>query len=54
VALSNCGLIKAQALRRRSEEALLNYVGSIDNVKGGIDIACRIAEDAERRKLNGP
>jgi hypothetical protein len=47
-ALSKHGLIKADALRRRSEEALKNYVGDLDNLKGAIEMACRIVEDSDK------
>ncbi len=50
-ALSNRGLIKSEALRRRSEEALQNYVGNLDTLRGGIDLACRIVRDNERRTV---
>jgi hypothetical protein len=43
------GLIKSAALRRRSEQAMENYVGNLDTLKGAIDLACRIVEDAEQR-----
>jgi hypothetical protein len=46
-ALSKHGLIQAKALRLRSEEALKNYVGKLDNLKGAIEMACRIVEDSE-------
>jgi hypothetical protein len=48
-ALAKLGLIKSAALRRRSQQALENYVGNLDNLKGSIELACRIAEDAEQR-----
>jgi hypothetical protein len=48
-ALGKRGLIKSQALRRRSEEALKNYVGNLDGLKGAIDVACRIVRDIEQR-----
>ncbi len=47
--LSKHGLIKSAALRRRSEQAMENYVGNLDTLKGAIDLACRIVEDAEQR-----
>jgi hypothetical protein len=47
-ALSKHGLIKADALRQRSEEALKNYVGDLDNLKGAIEMACRIVEDSDK------
>jgi len=48
VALAKHGLIKSVAMRRRSEEALGNYVGNLDSLKGAIDLAIRMVEDAER------
>jgi hypothetical protein len=47
--LGRHGLIKSAALRRRSEQAMENYVGDLDTVKGRVDLACRIVEDAEQR-----
>jgi uncharacterized nucleotidyltransferase DUF6036 len=47
-ALAKHGLIKSAALRRRSQQAMENYVGNLDNLKGAIDLACRIVEDAEQ------
>jgi hypothetical protein len=47
--LGRHGLINSAALRRRSEQAMENYVGDLDTVKGRIDLACRIVEDAEQR-----
>jgi hypothetical protein len=49
-ALARHGLIKSAALRRRSEQAVGNYVGNLDTLKGSIDLACRIVEVAERRR----
>jgi hypothetical protein len=46
--LGKHGLIKSAALRRRSEQALKNYVGNLDTLKGAIDLACRIVADAEQ------
>ena len=48
-ALAKHGLIKSAALRRRSQQAMENYVGNLDTLKGSIDLACRIVEDAEQR-----
>lgn len=42
--------IGSAALRRRAEEALAGYVGSVDRVRGSIELACRIAADAESRR----
>jgi hypothetical protein len=43
-------LIRSEELRRRSQEALACYVGSIDRVRGSIGLACRIVEDVEGRQ----
>lgn len=47
--LAKHGLIKSAALRRRFEQAIKNYVGNLDAIKGAINLACRIVEDAEQR-----
>ncbi len=48
-ALAKFGLIKAAALRRRAQQAVENYVGNLDTLKGSIELAARIVEDAEQR-----
>jgi hypothetical protein len=48
-ALAKHGLIKSAALRRRSLEAMKNFVGSLDTLKSTIEFAYRIVEDAEHR-----
>ena len=45
-------LIRAAALRRRAEEAVVCYVGSIDRIRGSIESACRIVADVEGRRRN--
>lgn len=45
-ALARAGLVKADALRRRAEEALGAYVGDLARVRTSIDIACRIVAEA--------
>src|ERR1700678_3720644 len=47
--LGKHGLITSAALRRRTEQAMENFVGNLDTLKGTIDLACRIVEDAEHR-----
>lgn len=42
--------VGSAALRQRAEEALVGYVGSVDRVRGSIELACRIAEDVESRR----
>lgn len=49
-ALATQGLIKAVALRRRAQQAVENYAGNLDTLKGSIELAVRIAEDAEQRR----
>jgi len=49
--LGKHGLIKSAALRRRSEEAMANYVGNLDTLRGAIGLACRILENAEQRNF---
>jgi hypothetical protein len=44
--------IGSAGLRQRAQEALAGYVGSIDRVRGSIDLACRIVEDMESRRGN--
>ena len=46
--LGKHGLIKSAALRRRSEQAVKNYVGNLDTIHGAITLACRIVADAEQ------
>jgi hypothetical protein len=41
--------ISSAALRLRAQEALAGYVGSIERVRGSIELACRIIEDFEGR-----
>ena len=48
-ALGRHGLIKSAALRRRALQAMENYVGNLETLKGSIELACRIVEDAEPR-----
>jgi hypothetical protein len=50
--LARYQLVGSAALRRRAEEALVCYVGSIDRVRGSIEAACRIVEDVEGRREN--
>ena len=49
IALAKHGLIQSAALRRRSQQAMDNYVGNTETLRGGIDIACRLVEDIEQR-----
>ena len=44
--------ISSVALRLRAREALAGYVGSVDRVRGSIELACRIVEDMEGRRGN--
>lgn len=47
--LARLGLIDAESLRKRAEEALPGYVGNVARVRTSIDIACRLV-DKERSK----
>jgi hypothetical protein len=40
VTLGRHGLIRSAALRRRSEEAMENYVGNLDTLKDSLNVAC--------------
>lgn len=51
--LARYQLIGSAALRRRADEALVCYVGSVDRVRGSIESACRIVEDVEGRQIEG-
>lgn len=44
------GLVDPVEFRKRSEEAMAGYVGDLAKLRNSIDIACRIAEDAARRR----
>ena len=45
--LATRGLISAEALRRRAQEAASAYVGNQDMLKNSIMLACRLVEDVE-------
>lgn len=42
VALAKAGLIDADSLRRRAEEALPGYVGHVQRLRSSLDVACRM------------
>jgi hypothetical protein len=44
------GLVDPAELRKRSEEAMAGYIGDLTWLRNSIEIACRIAEDAARRR----
>jgi hypothetical protein len=48
--LARTGRIDAKSLRRRAEEALGGYVGDLASARTSIDLACRIVEEAARRR----
>lgn len=48
-ALARHGLIRSGPLRRRANEAIARFVGNVDTLRTSIDLACRLAEDVERR-----
>jgi len=51
-ALARAGLINADALRRRAEAALPDYVGNMDRVRNSIDLASRLVS-AEKSNDEG-
>ncbi len=40
--------VHAAPLRLRAQEALAGYVGSVDRIRGSIEVACRILEGYRR------
>jgi hypothetical protein len=44
------GLVAPARLRKRADEAASSYVGDLGRLATSIEIACRIAQDAARRK----
>jgi len=48
--LARTGRIDAKSLRRRAEEALGAYVGDLASARTSIELACRIVEEAARRR----
>lgn len=44
------GLVDPAELRKRSEEAMAGYIGDLTRLRNSIEIACRIAKDAARRR----
>lgn len=46
LALAHHGLIDAEHLRQRGEEALIAYVGDTGRVQTSIDVACRLIASA--------
>jgi hypothetical protein len=46
--LARDGLISANALRKRAEEALLDYVGNPESIRTSLDLACRDIEALDR------
>lgn len=40
-------LIDAASLRSRAEEALAGYIGNLRHIRGSIDAACQIVENAQ-------
>jgi hypothetical protein len=49
-ALARAGLLSSADLRKRAEDALAGYIGRAGGVRTSIDLACRLIEDASRRK----
>jgi len=48
--LARKGLVSSASVRKRAEEALLNYVGDVTPVRTSIDIACRLIENQAQRR----
>jgi hypothetical protein len=48
-ALARRGLVHADSLRKRAEEAISGFVGDTVRVRGNIESACRIVADMESR-----
>jgi hypothetical protein len=46
LALARCGLIGADAVRRRAMEALGGYVGSVDRIRNSIELAAELIRTA--------
>jgi len=53
VELAKLGLLSAEALRHRANEALPDYVGNLAPVRTSIDLASRAIEDAAPRRRPG-
>jgi hypothetical protein len=47
-ALARAGLLSAEDLRERAEDALAGYIGRVSDVRISIDLACRLIEEARR------
>jgi hypothetical protein len=48
--LARRGMVDSRQLRKRADEAAAGYVGDLQRLQHSIAIACRIAEDAARRR----
>jgi len=48
--LARCGLLDAELLKSRAEEAVHGYVGDTSRVRGSIELAYRIVKDAAARR----
>jgi hypothetical protein len=51
-ALARSGLLSAKALRTRAEEALVGYIGRVNDVRISMDKACRMVEEIARARPN--
>jgi hypothetical protein len=47
-ALARAGLLDSRELRRRAEEALVGYIGRLNDVRISIDQACRMVDEIVR------
>jgi hypothetical protein len=48
--LARRGMITAPALRKRAQESMANYVGDLERLRGSIEIAARIVQEASGPK----
>lgn len=48
-ALARRGLVRSASLRTRAEEAVGDFIGETNRLRGNIDTACRIVADVESR-----
>jgi hypothetical protein len=49
-ALARAGLLDAEKLRKRAEEALVGYIGRVNDVRISIDQACRTVDQIAHRQ----
>lgn len=49
-ALAREGMLDSKKLRKRAEEALKGYIGRVNDVRISLDKACRMVDEASRRR----